>query len=505
MENWSGHQAGMAPRSGSRHASKPMPTLARQATRQRAASDIAMQVAVRVVNLGLGAVVTALLVRTLGAHDYGRWSTLLAVLGLVAFFANFGMEGVALREAAKEPELEHEWIGSVMMLRLLAIGPVMALSIGAVLLLPHNEAMLIGGLILVLGMPFGGVSSLGLLFQLRVDNRIPMLVLSIRSVLWGVGVLLVNLEGSGIIALAVAMIASDLVGSVVNVVGALKIAPRRPRPMFKHVRHILVLSLPIGLSGVLVFAYAQIDQVIVYAISGAREAGLYGAVYTLLNQSHFVPVAILTTLAPVMAASWPHDPERLKRTARRSAELLSIVSFGGLAFSIAAARPVVTLIFGSEFADAAPALPVLLGAFVLICYGYLNGNLMVVLNKQQQMLRISLIALIINLVGNLVLVPLVGFIGAAWMTLATEGVVFAMSSRVLVGELGGRGLGVGRMAHTALAAVVLGLVLGGLRLAGAPLGALVAAAVVLYPALLFALRAVGRDDILLVLRRGASI
>src|ERR1700692_4379830 len=102
-----------------------MPTLARHATRQRAANDILMQVAVRIVNLAMGVVVTALVVRALGRTGYGQWSTLFIVLGLIAYFANFGMEGVALREAAREPKDEHEWIGAVILLRLLLLTPVM--------------------------------------------------------------------------------------------------------------------------------------------------------------------------------------------------------------------------------------------------------------------------------------------------------------------------------------------------------------------------------------------
>ncbi|HXD53896.1 MAG TPA: flippase [Solirubrobacteraceae bacterium] len=481
-----------------------MSTLARHATRQRAASDIAMQVGVRILNLALGAVVTALVVRTLGSSGYGRWATLFAVTGLVAYFAEFGMEGVALREAAREPEAEHEWIGSVMMLRLLAIGPVMALCFGVLLLLPHNEQMLIAGAILVVAMPLGGVSSLGLLFQLRVDNRIPMLVLSIRSVLWGAAVLVIHLEGGGMVPFAIAMVATNFVGTIVNTLAALRLAERRPRPVFTHVRKILRVAVPIGISGLLIIAYAQIDEVIVYSISGSREAGLYGAVYNILNQTHFVPISILTTLAPVLAASWPEDPVRLKRTARLTAELLSVVSFGGLAFTIVAAGPVVRLLFGAGFSDAAPALPVLLGAFVLICYGYLNGNLMLVLGKQDRMLRISLVALVFNVAGNLVLVPLVGFIGAAWMTLLTEAVVFFFTTRLLAAHLEIRRPAVGRVARTAAAAVVLGLALGALRLADAPLGVLVLAALALYPALLFGLRAIGTEDVRVLLRRGAS-
>ena len=63
--------------------------------------------------------------------------------------------------------------------------------------------MLIAGAILIVAMPFGGVGALGLLFQLRVDNRIPMLVLTLRSILWAGAVVLIHIEGGGMVAFAV--------------------------------------------------------------------------------------------------------------------------------------------------------------------------------------------------------------------------------------------------------------------------------------------------------------
>src|ERR1700753_934522 len=168
-----------------------MPTLARHVTRQRAASDILMQVVVRIANLALGVVVTALLARTLGTKGYGEWGTAFIVLGLVSYFASFGIEEIAIREAAREPEKEFDWIGSVMALRLIVLAPVMAVALVAIVLLHTSHAMLIAGLIIVVAMPFGGISALGLIFQLRVDNRVPMVILTIRSVLWGAAVAII--------------------------------------------------------------------------------------------------------------------------------------------------------------------------------------------------------------------------------------------------------------------------------------------------------------------------
>jgi O-antigen/teichoic acid export membrane protein len=478
-----------------------MSTLPSQATRQRAANDIVVQVVIRIANLALGVFVTALVVRALGRAGYGQWSTIFIVLTLVGYFANFGMETVALREAARDPEREHEWIGAVMMLRLIVLGPVIVLSIAAILMLQRSHQMLLSGLILIVTMPFSGVSALQLVFQLRVKNLVPMLVLTLRSALWAIAVVIIYLQGYGMVALAIAMSATNAIGSIVQALAALRLVGRWPRPSRTLLVPLVRAAVPIGISGVLIIAYARIDQVIVFTVVGSGAAGLYGSVYNVVDQAHFVPVSILTTLAPVMAAAWPADRARLLRTARLTAEMMAIASFGALAFASVVATPLVRLFFGTGFLRAAPALPVLGGAFVLICFDYLNGNLLVVLGQQRLLLWISVVALIVNVAGNLVLVPIYGFMGAAWMTLATEAVVFGASSRLILKTLDLPLPRPGRIGRTALAAGLLAVALEALHLQNASLAVLVVAACLCYPALLFGLRALGMEDVRVLLRR----
>jgi O-antigen/teichoic acid export membrane protein len=479
-----------------------MSTSVRHPTRQRAAHDVLVQIVARVLNLALGVVVTALLARTLGDVYYGQWSTLLVVLGLVGYLASFGVEKVVVREAAREPEGEQEWLGAMMMLRLIVLVPVVLLSLAAILVMQRSHQMLIAGVILVMTMPFDGVGVLQLVFQIRVNNLVPMLVLTLRSVLWAIAVAIVFWKGGGMIALGIGMAATSAVGAVVQAVAAVRVLPRWPRPSRKRLGVLVRVGLPLGVSGVLIIAYARIDQVIVFSVAGSRAAGLYGAVYNVLDQSHFVPISVLTTLTPIMAASWPADRPRMLRAARLAAELMAIASLGGLAFASVAATPLVRLVFGPGFVGAAPALPVLGGAFVFICVGYLNGSLMTVMGLQGRLLRISLAALVVNLAGNLILVPIMGFMGAAWMTLATEVLVSALSLRVILRTLELPLPKPGRIGRTALAAGLLAAGLDALRLASAPLAVLVIAACLCYPALLFGLRALAPEDLRVILRRG---
>jgi O-antigen/teichoic acid export membrane protein len=482
-----------------------MSSPARYATRQRAARDVLMQVVARVLNLGLGVVVTALVARALGSDYYGQWSTIFVVLGLMGYLASFGMEKVVVREVAKAPELEHEWFGAMMLLRLILLLPAIAASLLAVLLLHRSHEMLVAGLILVLGMPFDGIGVVGLVFQLRVKNLVPMLVLTLRSVLWAIAVAVIYWRGGDMIELAIAMAVTNAAGSVVQTAVALRVLERWPRPSRKQLRALVRVGIPLGISGVLIISYARIDQVLVYSIAGSRPAGLYGSVYNLLDSAHFVPISVLTTLTPIIAAAWPADRERMLRVVRLAAELMTVASLGALAFAAAAATPVVRLIFGAGFAAAAPALPVLGGVFVLICFGYLNGSLLAILGLQRRLLRISLLALIVNVAGNLILIPPLGFMGAAWMTLATEVFVCASSLRVILRELELPFPHPGRIGRTVLAASLLAGGLVALRAAGAPLAALIGASCLAYPALLFGLRALAPADVAVLLRRGTPV
>jgi O-antigen/teichoic acid export membrane protein len=478
-----------------------MSTLARHTTPQRAGRDILMQVVVRIFNLALGVVVTALVVRTLGSRGYGPWSTIFVVLTLVGYFANFGMEGVVLREAAREPEHERDWIGAALMMRLVMVGPVIILSILAIYALHRSQQMLYAGLILICTAPFSGTGPLSLIFRLRVKNLVPMLVITLRSVLWGGAVIIIFWRGGDMVDLAIAMAVTNAVGSVVQAVAALRLVDRWPRPSRTLLLPLLRNSVAIGISGVLIIAYARIDQLIVYTQAGSRAAGLYSSVYNVVDQAHFVPGSILTTLAPIIAASWPADRARMLRAARRTAELLTIGSLGALAFTIVAAEPIVRLLFGRSFVPAAPALPVLFAAFVFISYGYLNGNVLFVIGLQKRLLWIGLAALAVNLAGNLTLVPIYGFMAAAWMTLATEVVVFSASLVVILRHLKLPLPHPGRMGRTVVAAVLLAGELIALKAAGGGLAVLVAASCVSYPALLLGLRAIQIDDVRLLLLR----
>jgi O-antigen/teichoic acid export membrane protein len=470
------------------------------AGRRHASRDVAIQVGSRVLNLALGVLVTALVARALGDAGFGEWSTILVVVQLAAYFTSFGVESVVVREAAAKPGHEDEWLGALLILRTLLSLPAVVVGLVVVLLVQESTAMLVAGVVLLAQTPFNVGASLRVVHQLRVRNWVPMVVLTLNSVLWGAAVVAIYLLDGGLLPLAVAMTAIGALTATVQALAALRLARPRLRGSGAAVRQLARVGLPVGLSGLLVMAYARIDQLLVFVIAGSAEAGLYGAQYRIVEQAHLVPVSLMTTLMPIMAAGWSVDRERTLRIAWLAAEYLAIASLGGLAVAIAVAEPLTVLLYGGDFAPAAPALPVLGGAFVFICFGYLTGNLLLIAGLQRRLVLIGLIGLVVNVAGNLVLIPAWGFMGAAWMTLGTEAVVVGTTAWMLwrVLELGR--LKLGRLLRIVAAATILGLGLAGLHGIGVPLAGLLIAATLAYPTLLLAFRALDLAEVRGVLR-----
>ena len=470
---------------------------------RRIGLDIGVQLVGRVVNLALGVVVTALLARALGGNGFGVWSTLLAISGLVGVLGDLGLEQVALRRAAAEPELEAEWLGALVNLRAATSLVTMALCIGVVALVAPNHEALVAGIVLMLVFLTSAASSLRVVFQLRVRNSLTIAALTFQSVLWAGVVAYGYLSGAGMVFFAIGFTLTTALASLLQ--GAL--ALQKARILFRGTRdrclELVRLGFPIALAGIFVLGYGRIDQILVFELAGSRDAGLYAAVYRIFDQSQFAPISISTTMFPLLAAAFAADSRRFRALLQSSLELLLAVSVGALALALAYSGPIIELVYGSDFAKASPALPVLIGAFVLVSLGYLQDLLIIVAGLQKRFVAAAALALVFNVGLNLVLIPRWGFMAAAGATAATEAFIVVMRWHILRGHLPA-GPAFGRIPRLIIAGVALLALLGTLRWLSVPVVPALVLGAVAYPLLLFAVGAARIDDVRLVLKRESA-
>ncbi len=467
---------------------------------RRATTDIAVQVIGRIGNLALGVVVTLIVVRALGTSGFGQWSTIFAITQIATNVGELGVNQVAIARAASDPPREGDWLGALVSLRLLLALPTTILALIGVAVIAPTQSVRVAGALIAATILVGAPTALGAVFQLRVRNDITIAIMTLGSVLWGAGAIAVSILSKSIEAFAAVFLATAVITTSVSIVLALRMASVHLVFSRRLWRPLLRVGLGVAAAGVLVTLYVKLDQVLVFEFAGSRQAGLYGAAYRILDQIQFIPISVMTTLFPLIAAAYPQNRERVRALLQTVGEYLTMASLPALTFTLVTAHQIIRLLFGSAFDEAAPALPILMGAFVSISFGYLAGNMVVILELQNRFFRYAAIGLFINASLNILLIPRYGFLAAAWITLATEVVVMSLTMRSVLHQLAMTPR-FGRLLRTLIAALVMGVLTWLAQRAGVPLYGLVAVAALSYAALLLSLRVLTLEEVRAVLRK----
>jgi O-antigen/teichoic acid export membrane protein len=324
-----------------------------------------------------------------------------------------------------------------------------------------------------------------------------------NGVLWAAAVALVALLDGGLVAIATAFLVVSTITNVAFIVLALRASPvhfRSSRPLWPA---LLRQGLPVGIGGLLTLGYGYVDQVIVFELAGVYDAGLYGAVYRIYERIQFLPAAIMTTLFPLFVAARDTDRDRVRRLFRTAIDYLLLTSLPALAITLAGYDDITVLLFGDDFAEAGPALPLLMATFVVVSLGYLTGYLIVAYRLQNRFLAIAVGALVFNVATNLALVPEYGFMAAAWLTLATEVLVMGLSMWIVCRAMGLAPMGE-HLGRIVAAAVAAGLFAWGLNEAGIHTIVWVVAGAAAYGALVIALGAVRFGELRALMRKAEA-
>lgn len=287
---------------------------------------------------------------------------------------------------------------------------------------------------------------------------------------------------------------SDLLATALFALTLLPVLAREASPALdlRLVRAALRFGAPKVPHGVMIQALNRIDRWILDAFVSRAQVGLYQVGYTLGEGVKFALSAFEPAWQPFVyeRARRPEGPAALARVGSYALAAfvgggLCLALFGGeLLRLLTPARP--------AFWAAAPVVPVVALAYVL--HGaYLLFSIGIAIEKRTGYYPlITAVSAAVNVAANLLLVPRLGILGAAWATVAAYGVMAAVG--IVVGQrLYPLPVSAGRLARLFAAAAVT-LALSALAGPGAWGLAVKAAALLAFPALLLAAGFVAVED-----------
>ena len=441
------------------------------------------------------ALVTVLyMIRRLGTEHYGSFTVLVNLTAIVSVVLDLGFNVLFVREGARHQGEIQRYLRNVMSLRLLM--SVVALALLAALVYPLGLGyLLVPGFLLMVFTSYSTLLRNGLYAVQQLGYEAVGVVL--ESVVLLVLILYGGATHQGITYFVWAYAAQYLFSCLYF--GIVLWVKKLGTPGWRFERLLLRewfwKGLPFALTFVLTILYFRIDQPLIFIFKGETESALYGAAYKPIESLLFIPITFLSVVFPVLAVYHRERPQQMVDAVSRFYKALFLMGCPTAIGIFMLARPLTPLLLGSDFTRSEPALRTLALALGI---AFINNAFIGALNasdRQSSFTWAAAWSLIANLALNLTLIPLFGYQGAAWATVATE-LVLAVVGWTLVARH------VGRVPVPALSwrVVVAGLVM---ALAVYPFSGFggisvlipIAVGVAVYAVAALLIRAVTRDEI----------
>lgn len=202
----------------------------------------------------------------------------------------------------------------------------------------------------------------------------------------------------------------------------------------------------------------------------------------------------LQVITPYLYASFPNQLERYRRIVRFSTRYMSAAGVGIGAGIIALAPEIVATVYGPRFSGIELALQ-LFGLFFIVRFmGITSAQVFATTGNQPKRTKQEGLAVILNIILDVLLIPFFGYLGGAIATLITEAVTqcvfFAMTRRLIQDNIP-------RSLIQLIPALCAGLVMGitvYISKGYLPLWLSVLTGMLLYAALLFFFRFFSKED-----------
>lgn len=397
----------------------------------RLLTNIGWLFADRILRLGVGLLVSVWIARYLGKEQFGALSYALAYVGLFTPLALLGLDQVVVRDLVHQPTDGPTILGTSFVLKLIA--GVLAFCAATVVVLAFKpESDVLHGLVLLAGamLFFQAFDVVDFWFQAHVRSKYSVLarnasfliVATVRLILILVGAPLVAFAGA--VALEAALSAIFLL-IVYRWSGERLWAWRVAR---NRASNLLKTSWPLILTGMAIAVYMRIDQIMLGEMLDDAQVGIYSAAVRISEVWYFIPVAIVSTVAPAIAMAKKSDEARYRH---RMQQLLSMMALLGYAVAIPVtflAGPLVRLFYGSEYAEAGIPLAIHIWAGVFVNLGGALSLWLINEGRTGYFSVSTAMGAVLNVTLNLFLIPTYGATGAAVATLIAYGTTVSVFS-----------------------------------------------------------------------------
>lgn len=359
--------------------------------------------------------------RYLGPSNYGLISYASSVVAFALPIMQLGFNSTLVQEFIEKPEKEGKILGTCLTLNILsAIASIVGVTSFAYIANPDETETVIVCFLYSLTLLFQAVEMTQYWFQAKLLSKYPSIVALIAYVVVAVYKIYILVSGKSIRWFAVSHVIEVFVIAILLIVLFKKLSKQKlsfswelGKQMFNRSKYYIT-------SSIMVVIFQQTDRIMLKLMLDEAQTGYYSAAITCIGITSFVFSAIIDSARPSILESNVSSKDRFEK---KTVVLFSVITALSLAQSIGMtllSKPIILIVYGEAFL---PAVPVLSCAVWFVTFGYYGmvRNIWILAEGQQKYLWIiNLCGAVMNVIVNLILIPLYGAVGAAVASVITQ-------------------------------------------------------------------------------------
>jgi O-antigen/teichoic acid export membrane protein len=393
----------------------------------------------------LGWIGTVLIARDLSEAQWGAYSFVFSVVGIVGLLADLQISRVVMVEIIDQEgddRLENT-VGVYVALRLALALASYVIAVGVVVLGGDSNEILVATLVAGLSFFFASTLwSLVTVCQIRMWMRPVAIGLALGQFVQLVltVVLYVNDRGT-LVRYAIPAVLYDLVAMVFVIVAVRPIVRVRPSIDLARWWKWIKAAVPLALGTSLATLYFRVDTVMLRQLDGLTAVGRYQYGYKFSDILAFVASSLLGVVLPLLVRAWPGRVSAFHVTFRQAFLLLVMAgAAASVAFAVVA-EPALRQLYDlspAVAADAAVPARILVLGQAINFFSQLAAMVLIATNRHRVYPWAALVGLATNVALNFLFIPWWSAAGAGIATVVTELIVIAVMGAVVVGIPGVR-------------------------------------------------------------------
>lgn len=366
--------------------------------------------------------------RLLDKASFGKFSFALSLSFIAIILADLGIFTLFIREVARNKNIKNKYfVNSAVIKLLLAFMTSIFIAIYLNALGYPEETKQVVYIIWAFAILSTFTQLFYAVFRAFESMFFDSLIKVIRMVLLTMLGLYFLFNGYGVIAFSFSFVIVEVIVLVLAyLIAKKKFLKIRWLIDFKSIREIIKKALPFGLSLAFSSIYFYIGSVILSKIRGDVEVAIYSVAYNLALAILFIPEVYSNVIYPVMSRYYKTSNENLILMYKKSFKYLYIIGLPISAGLYFLADRVIVFFYGREYISSIIALQIISWFLFIKFINTLMGYSLASINRQDKRMLSQGSTAVFNIALNLILIPKMGYTGAAIATFITEIFLFIL-------------------------------------------------------------------------------